>query len=300
MIMMSNRKVTSGRRSFILSLAFFLSAILIFGNVVRSYGQETLVLAVHPYLPAPILHGRFSPLAQYLSRELGIRVEVQVGTSYEEHIQTVGHDKVDLAFMGPCGYVRLTELFGAKPLLARIETNGTPFFKGKIIARKHSSIGNLSDLRNARLAFVDPDSTMGYIVPVYTLINAGVEFNDIKSYSFLGSHNDVALGVLAGDFEAGAVKEEIFYSYRARGLKELASTPSISEHLFVTRSDLPEETFRGLREALFKLNTLKKGRRIMKAIKSSITAMVPVKDSDYDNLRDILDGLEKRGIVKYE
>jgi len=71
---------------------------------------------------------------------------------------------------------------------------------------------------------------------------AGVTIDKLAGHAFLKNHHNVALGVLLGNFDAGAVKEDVFDEYRQQGLKTLKKTPPISEHLFVVRKTLPPET----------------------------------------------------------
>ena len=101
---------------------------------------------------------------------------------------------------------------------------------------------------------------------------------------------------LAGDFDAGAVKEETFYEFENRGLKAIATTPPVSEHLFVARATLPRETIDATRQALYQMRETDEGRAIMRGIKPSMTGMVPAVDSDYDDLRAILKALEQLGV----
>jgi phosphonate transport system substrate-binding protein len=137
---------------------------------------------------------------------------------------------------------------------------------------------------------------MSHLVPRFMLWKAGVSTDDLADYRFLGSHTNVALGVLAGDFDAGAVKEEVFYQYEQQGLRALATTPPFSEHLFVARSTLPPRTLAILREALFRIKDTPEGQIILAGIKNRLTGMVPVQDSDYDNLREVLKTLQHHGM----
>ncbi|MGD8312623.1 MAG: PhnD/SsuA/transferrin family substrate-binding protein, partial [Gammaproteobacteria bacterium] len=207
----------------------------------------------------------------------------------------IGRDEVDIAFMGPALYVALVDKYGPKPLLARLEIEGDPVFRGKIITLKDSPITSLAELKGKHFAFGDPESTMSHLVPRFMLREAGVGLEDLAEYRFLGNHTNVALGVLAGDFDAGAVKEEVFREFEQRGLQALATTPAFSEHLFVARSTLPAQTVATLREALYRLRDTPEGRIILAGIKDRLTGMVPVEDSDYDNLREILNTLQRTG-----
>lgn len=257
--------------------------------------EEPLTLAVHPYLPAKEVFTRFTPLADYLGKEIGRPVAVRVGSDYQEHIAHVGKDQADIAFMGPAAYVMMVTKHGKKPMLARLEIKGQPLFQGHFIVRNDSPLKSLTDLKGKRFAFGDRDSTMSHLVPQYMLEKAGVTLDKLADYKFLGSHNNVVLAVLSGDYDAGAVKDEIFDKFAPQGLRSLASTPLFSEHLFVTRGTLPPDIAQTVRTAMLKLKDTPRGREILKAINPNTTALVPAADADYDNLRQVLKALGQLG-----
>lgn len=131
--------------------------------------KPTLILAIHPYLAPDEIIKRFTPLADYLGQQLGQKVHVRVGPSYAAHIDAIGSDSVDIAFMGPVAYVELSARYSTKPLLARLAINGEPVFRGIIIVRKESTLKSLEELKGKRFAFGEKDSTMGTIIPRYML-----------------------------------------------------------------------------------------------------------------------------------
>ena len=261
-----------------------------------SCAREPLTFAIFPYLPAIEVVERFMPLVNYLSRETGYPIEIHVSKNYQEHIQKVGRDEFDFAYVGPAPYVTMVRQFGRKPLLSRLEVNDSPTFHGYIIVRKDSSIRTIANLAGKNFAFVDTNSTMGHKVPRYMMWKEGVDVKDLSGYTFMGTHPNVALGVLAGDFDAGAVKEEVFHEYEKRGLRGLKKTPELSEHIFVTSTKMPDAEVQALRKAMYKLKESETGRNAITVIKSSATGLVPVQDTDYDDLRDIMDALEKIGV----
>ncbi len=269
---------------------------LMFSEILHA-GDE-LILAVHPYLPAAELVKRFDPLVKYLSGELGQPVTLQICKDYKAHIELVGRNGADIMYVGPASYVSITEKYGRKPILARLEIKGKPVFRGAIIVRSESKINDLTDLVGKRFAFGDPASTMSHLVPRYMLIDKGVEISELAGYEHLKTHNNVALSVLAGDFDVGAVKEEVFFKYQKRGLRVLAWTPSISEHVLVVSDTLSTKKTDLLRSALYSLKNTEEGKKILREIKKTMTAMVPAKDEDYDNLRNILRVLEGKGILR--
>lgn len=268
-------------------LLLFLGCLL-FPSSVPAQEEKALVLWIHPYLPATELVKRFSPLVNYLTAELGQPVRIRVQKSYQSHIDFVGQNRADIAFIGPVSYVLMRRSYGAKPLLAKLEESGTSFFRGVIVVRQDSSFASVADLRGKSFAFSDPNSTMGHIVPRAMLAQAGVPVSQLGRHDFLNSHHDVVLAVLGGYFDAGGVKDEIFVEYEKRGLRALAKSPPVAEHLFLTRSDLPAPLVQRLRSLFLAVNSSPRKQNILSGIKATATGFVPVVPRDYDSLEELM------------
>jgi len=73
-------------------------------------------------------------------------VILRVAKTYKSHIELVGKNKVDIAYMGPAPYVKLVKNYGHKPLLAKIQVLGKSTFRGAIIVAQNSPIKTLADL----------------------------------------------------------------------------------------------------------------------------------------------------------
>ena len=258
--------------------------------------DDALLLGIHPYKSAKTLQKSFSPLAKQLSQATGRDVRIVIAKDYQQHIAQIGEDKLDIAYMGPVSYVRLVAKHGAKPILARLEINGSPTFRGHIISRASGPINTIENINGKRFAFGNPASTMSHLVPRHMLWKAGINAENLAGFDFLGNHTNVALAVLTGKYDAGAVKEAVFQKFESRGLRSVAATPQLSEHLFVARANMPVEQFKRIREVMLTLHQQPKGIKDLHAIKKTITKLVPAKDSDYNNLRLILEELASIGV----
>lgn len=250
--------------------------------------RKELTLWIYPYLPATELVQRFTPLADYIAAGMKQPVRIQIQKSYQSHIDFVGQDQADIAYMGPASYVLLRMKYGDKPLLARLEESDASFFHGVIIVRQDSSISSLAQLKGKTFAFGDSNSTTGHIVPRAMLAEAGVPLNQLGRYDFLSSHKNVALAVLSGYFDAGAVRDEFFNEYEKEGLRALASSPPMPEHLFLARSTLPAPLVERLRALLRTVNKSPRKQEILSAIKKTATGLVPATPKDYDNLETLV------------
>lgn len=267
-------------------------------GVVSAVASADLVLGVHPFKPATQLTRAFTPLAEYLAARMGEPVSLRIAPDYEAHIDAAGRDELDIAYMGPVPYVKLVEQYGRRPLLARQAIGGNPIFHAKIFVRADSPIRTLADLRGKRFAFGEPHSTMSHLVPRYMLWQAGISVGQLGDYRFVGDHVNVALGVLAGDYDAGAVKEDVYFSYESRGLRAIATSAPVSDHVLVASRKLPEAKFRKLRDILLHADRDPAGAAALQAMTPGVKALVPVKDSDYDPLRTVLKKMRELG-VKY-
>ena len=252
----------------------------------------TLILRIHPFLPIGDVIRRFKPLASYLSTRLRRQIEVKVSKSYQDHIELVGEGNYDIAYLGPVPYIKVVEKYGPQQLLTRLAINKAPFMKGVFFTRRGSIIKDLEGLRGKNIALGYPSSTLSNIVPRYMLEQVNLNCNKSISCYNIGNHADVVLSVLAGENDAGAVKEEVFNKYKSRGLKAITFTPLISEHLFVINPKQKKQYYGKVQNALFNLSKSSKGKNILKAIKPGASALVKVADQDYDNLRLILEELK--------
>lgn len=281
------------RRLATLSVFVFLS--LPFSPAGPLYAQEPLLFGIHPYGSDRDIHERFLPIETYLGQQIGRPIKVVVTRNYEEQIDKMGKGKIDMAFMGPAPYIMMVDRYGEVPILGRLEINGSATFHGVIFVARDSPLRGLAHLRGKRFAFGDRNSTMSHLVPVYLLWKAGISVDQLGKYEFLGKHENVALGVLSGNFDAGAVREDVFSLYEKRGLRKLAQTPEFSGHVFVVRKKTPQKTVQALRKALFDLKNSSAGRTILATVMEGTTGVVAAHDNDYDSMREVLRQLERLG-----
>jgi len=130
-----------------------------------------------------------------------------------------------------------------------------------LIVRADSPAQNLEDLRGKTLAWADPNSTSGYLVPLATF--RGMEIDPASYFSrtvYSGGHEQSVLGVLNGNFDAAftwTAEDDAFGQLRMmidRGLlrreqiRVILQSPLIPNPLVVVRKALPAEMKADLKE----------------------------------------------------
>ncbi len=249
--------------------------------------KQPIILAVHSYNSPIELARNYQPLIDYLTEKVGRPFALSISKTYEEHIEQIGSDRVDLAYMGPAAYVIMVERFGAKRLLSNISTNEKHEFGGYIITRSDNPAECIADLKDKSFASSSLISTMSYIIPRYMFIEAGVRFPK-EHLKVVGSNSNVCLNILSGNINAGAVCENTYAVYKDKGLKVIAVSPPSPEHLFVSANSLDDELNNRIQEALLNITKTEVVNKILKPIHAKIIKMVSANDIDYNSLRSII------------
>jgi phosphonate transport system substrate-binding protein len=262
-----------------------LSLLPLGGEVVA---DTRLVLGVHPYLPPIELIERFTPLAKYLERSLGVPVVVKVGITYQAHNDRVVRGENAISFIGPANYARLRLEGHRFTESLRLSFSGNTRFRGAIVTNSTSGIRRLDDAKGRRMALGDPNSTLSALVPIYMLKQQGIELSDLSKYTHLKNHHNVALSILVGKYDIGGVKEEVFREYAPRGLVRLQYTDWFPSHLFVIDPSLPPDLRSRIRQAMLNLHKAKNGREILSIIKAGTTELVDNEESDFTVLMEIV------------
>ena len=108
------------------------------------------------------------------------------------------------------------------------------------------------------------------------MADAGITLEKLGYYKHLKSHEDVALAVIGGYFDAGGVKEEIFTRYETRGIRVLARSPRMPEHVFVTRSDMDPRIISILRKGMLKMGADSTKTPVFTSIKENFPLIASV------------------------
>jgi len=262
----------------------------------RFYEEKGIVLrfGVVPLESPSVMFGKFSPLADYLSKRLGKRVELKVAVDFEGALNDIGQNVTQLCYMTPSTYIEAHKKFGAR-VLAKALREGKPYQHSAIITRADSEIRSVEDLRGRTFAFGDARSTSSHIVPRSMLKDAGIDINDLKYYNYLGHHDDVAGAVLKGEFDAGGVMESTAHKFKDQGLRILRLSDDIPEFNICFNSYVDERDLAIIKTALLSLNdSTDEGANILKSIDKNYTGFVEATDGDYDGIRT---KMAKLGII---
>ena len=145
-------------------------------------------------------------LQEQLSERLGIPVELFPAPDYAGVMQGLLAGQLDYAQLGASSYagIYLQDENAVEPIFVGAEADGATGYFSVMYTRTDSDITSLADMEGRTLAFADPNSTSGYLVPRAELIGMGIDLDTyFAETGFGGGHEQAVVAVLNGQYDAG-------------------------------------------------------------------------------------------------
>ena len=186
----------------------------------------------------------YTPFAEYLAKQLGMKVQFTPVVDYAATVEGLAARKLDLVWYGGFTSVQAVRRTNgtAKRLVLRQEDAE---FGSVFVARPGSSIKSLEDLKGKTFAFGSVSSTSGHLMPRSFLLQAKVTpEKDMKQVAFSGAHDATALWVESGKVEAGALNFLVWDKLVQTKKVDLAkvdvfyTTPPYVDYVWTARGDL--------------------------------------------------------------
>src|SRR6201994_3067972 len=196
--MMNRRLLIAG----LASLAFTTSA---FADDWKAKYPE-ITFAVIPAENGSGVTERYTPLVNYLSKELGIKVNLRVANDYAAVIEGQRAGNIQLAYYGPASFSR-ARVTGVKTDAFAIDVNsdGTKGYYSVFYVLAKSPYQKLEDLKGKNLGLVDPNSTSGNNMPRFKMNQMGIDPDRFFSkIIFTGSHENAVLALAQGTVDVAA------------------------------------------------------------------------------------------------
>ncbi|MCU0697950.1 MAG: phosphate/phosphite/phosphonate ABC transporter substrate-binding protein [Myxococcaceae bacterium] len=255
-------------------------------------GFERLRILVPPVLERASIEKAYSKLVEYLSRQLGVPVELVIAESYQDVVDRSTSGDVEAVMLSPYTYALAMEK-KRLPCLVQMIGDGSATAAGYIVVREESAIRSVNDLPGTRFGFVDRASTSGYVYAVKTMLDQGVDpHKHLGSVEFLGNHEAVLLAVYEGRVDAGATYQGALSSLkRSRDIDPLSfriigKTERTPRDILCVKPELPVPVREELQRLLLLLTVRDRvGRDLLTPM--AVNGFQPPDDAAYDGVRRV-------------
>ncbi|KEF30911.1 diguanylate cyclase [Marinobacter nitratireducens] len=195
-------------RSFLL-LFFLLSSVF----PIPVSADHALTFGVFAYRPDAVMEEEYKPMAEYLSREVGVPIELEI-LDQPDLNQALASNRLDFVLTNPSHFLVIRSERSLTGVLAtlvrRWEQNQTASLGGVVVTlAEREDIATLEDLAGQTIASPGIFFLGGYQAQMLELREAGVRARDIRRVKQLSRHDRVIQAVLSGDVDAGFVRTGI-------------------------------------------------------------------------------------------
>ena len=214
---------------------------------------------------------RYSPLAEYLAKKTGMRIELKVLIRYGNIIDNFVSSGMDGAFFGSFTYALANSRIGVEVLARPEGLNGSSTYHGLIFVRKESGIRNMADMKGKRFAFVDKATTAGFLLPLWYFKTHGI--GNYKTYFkevyFTGTHEDAIYDVFHKKADIGAAKNTVYERLIAadpqirQDLTILTKSPGVPENGLALRKTIAPAVRNVMQETLTHMQNDPAGKTIL-------------------------------------
>ncbi len=255
--MLSLNKLSTSRRAL---MAFGMASALALSGQAWAQSGNVLRVTTIPEEAATEQIRKFTPLANYLSQALGMRVEFNPVNDYPAAVEALVNKRVDLVWFGGFTHVQANRRSGGRivPLAQREEDTR---FQSVFIARTNSGITSLNDLRGRQVSFGSPSSTSGHLMPRSFLLAAGIEpERDFRRVAFSGAHDATIAAVVSGRVDAAALDITVWRMFVEQNrvdtqqVNVFYTTPPFFNYNWSVHADMPADLQQRIKNALLALD----------------------------------------------
>jgi phosphonate transport system substrate-binding protein len=205
-------------------LAFFLAACAndeATNKKEKADQNQTFKIGAIPDQNAADLNRSMDLVADYLSKETGLKVEYVPSVDYSALVTAFERGEIQLAWFGGLTGVQARNAVPEAEAIAHRPRDAE--FHSVFIAQKDLDVESLEDLKGLSFTFGSESSTSGHLMPRYFLKEHGIDpekdFNGEPNYS--GSHDKSYKLVESGSFQAGALNEAVWETAVKEGKVDL-------------------------------------------------------------------------------
>jgi phosphonate transport system substrate-binding protein len=284
---MNSATSSPARRLCLAAAALLLSA---FAQAqAQAQAQAVLRVTTIPEEAATEQVRKFTPLAAYLERRLGMKVEFTPVTDYPAAVEALVNKKVDVVWFGGFTHVQAQIRSGGK-IVAIAQRDEDTRFQSVFIAKTDSGIKTLADMKGKQVSFGSPSSTSGHLMPRNFLLAAKIEpERDFRRIAYSGAHDATIASVVSGKVDAAALDITVWKKFvtenrvDTKAVDVFHTTPPYFNYNWSVHADMPADLRNRLQKALLDLDaSTPEGKEILQLNRA--TRYVPTSNENYKSL----------------
>jgi phosphonate transport system substrate-binding protein len=296
--MRSRRGVVALSASALLAALALVAVVAATAGASRSSGNVcpngSVNFGVEPYDAGAKFTAAYQSLTTVLSKTLNCPVNLIITDNYTNEVEAMRAGKIDVGEFGPLGYIFAHTVANAQPVAVFADKSGKPVtYTAALWVPVDSTIKTVADLKGHTVAFSDPGSTSGNLLPRYAMIQAGLNPDKDVKIQFAGGHPQSLLALTNGKVDAAEVNSqqqataEAAHQFDPSKFRMIWQSAPIQNDPITVRGNLPAAFKAAVTKALLKMTPAQ-----LKLVDTELGVdsgpMVAAKDSFYNQIRSVV------------
>ncbi|MBN8534543.1 MAG: phosphonate ABC transporter substrate-binding protein [Rhizobiales bacterium] len=247
---------------------------------------------------------------EYMTRELGVKVTIRIASDYAAVIEGHRAGNIHFAEHGPSSYIRAHTVTngGVEPFATPLDANGNTGYYSVAWAKSSAAGTKLEDFKGKNLCLVDPNSTSGNNVPLYSMNKLGID--PAKFFSKVtnaGSHENAVMAVQQGTCDLAfnwwnSENDSNLQRMATKGMVKQADfkivfkSEKIAGYPYVLTASLPADLKAAIKKAFFDFPTKDKAS-FDAMFQGKSQGLAPTSHQDFKStieLQNFVDALRKK------
>jgi phosphonate transport system substrate-binding protein len=253
-----------------------------------AFAQQVFRITAIPDEAPTELARKAAPLAKYLERRLGVKVEFTPVNDYAAAVEALVNKQVDMAWFGGFTFVQAHHRSGGK-IIPLVQRDEDARFRSVFITTD-ASIKSLADLKGQTVSFGSPSSTSGHLMPRSFLLAAGLDPDrDFKRVAYSGAHDATVAAVASGKVSAGALNISVWEKLVSDKkvdpgkVRVFFTTPTYYDYNWSVHADMPAATRDKLAQAFLALDpATPEGKEVLELQRA--TKFIPTRVENYKGI----------------
>jgi phosphate/phosphite/phosphonate ABC transporter binding protein len=239
------------------------------------------------------IYEKFYPLQKSIEKSLKKPVSIEIAKDFANLEKKIKENRVNLLIVNPATYCELKWSMknNISPLVK--PEGGIAETRSVFITKEGKNIDKIFDSLGKKLALGDEKSSFSYLIPLSMLKDVGISLKDFKSVDMLQKEQRIALSVLIGDYDIGAVSELTANRYLKDGLKIIRYSEPTPRFLIAYLNNFETEEIEKIKSSL--LNQL--DREVIKSL--GIEKFSYAEDRDFDYIRVLIRNIKGKDYIEY-
>ncbi|WP_068859746.1 phosphate/phosphite/phosphonate ABC transporter substrate-binding protein, partial [Thermodesulfovibrio sp. N1] len=218
---------------------------------------------------------------------------IEIARDFNDLEKKIKDNILNLLIVDPATYCELKWSMKNNILPLVKPEGGIAETRSVFITKEGKNIDKIFDSLGKKLALGDEKSSFSYLIPLSMLKDVDISLKDFKSVDMLQKEQRIALSVLIGDYDIGAVSELTANKYLKDGLKIIRYSEPTPRFLIAHLNNIERDEIEKIKSYLL----AQLDKEVLKSL--DIEKFSYAEDRDFDYIRVLIRNIKGKDYIEY-